>query len=117
MKPSKGGTNPDDNLRAAVAAYHPNPSQTGVDVKIPARQPYEGKATQKQKDLLWRIGVKDTALLDSLGKWQASAVIDQMKAGLSKGGSSDPVGAQFGILLVVIVVVFGGLLLVARLSK
>jgi hypothetical protein len=67
-------------------------------VARPARQPYEGKAPLKQKDLIWSLGLKDRAVIDSLGKWQASALIDQMKARRKVGSSS-------GIILLVVVVV------------
>ena len=49
-----------------------------VTIKVPDREPYEGKATQKQKSWLWHNGV-DTKDIDNLGKKQASAVIQQLE--------------------------------------
>jgi hypothetical protein len=47
---------------------------------IPERGPYEGNATQKQKQLLWDLGCQERTLIDGLGKRQASALITQLKA-------------------------------------
>ena len=51
-----------------------------VTVTIPEKHPYEGKASLKQKRLLWDYGFRDQAILDNLGKVQASAMITQIKA-------------------------------------
>ena len=59
------------------------PAQEGafsISLSIPNRLPYEGKATQKQKHKIWSLGFRDRAVIDSLGKNQASAVIDQLLA-------------------------------------
>lgn len=45
---------------------------------IPPRAPYEGKATQKQKHLLWQLDFKDKTVIDNLGKSQASSLINQI---------------------------------------
>jgi hypothetical protein len=50
-----------------------------ISVNIPAMQPYEGKATQKQKQKLWDMGYEDQSVIDGLGKRQASALIEQLK--------------------------------------
>ena len=50
-------------------------------LKVPEKQPYEGKATQKQKQKLWDLGLRNTKTIDELGKRQASALIDQILGG------------------------------------
>ena len=35
---------------------------------VPEREPYEGKATLKQKAKLWHMGYHDQSVIDSLGK-------------------------------------------------
>jgi hypothetical protein len=60
---------------------------TSVHFDLPQRRPYEPKATKKQKDLLWALGVQDVPFLEALRKWQAVAMIDQIKAKLSKEGN------------------------------
>lgn len=95
-------TAPDGKLRQAVAAYHPRPGQTTFEVSLPVRQPYEGRATLKQKDLIWSLGFKDQAVIDSLGKWQASALIDQLKAREQSGCGTILV---VGIMIVVVVAI------------
>jgi hypothetical protein len=47
---------------------------------IPKPQPYEGKASRKQKRLIWELGFRDTTIIDSLGRAQASALIEQLIA-------------------------------------
>lgn len=49
-----------------------------TNVNIPDKQPYEGKATQKQKQKLWELGFRDKEIIDDLGKSQASDLIDQV---------------------------------------
>jgi len=98
----------DTKLMKALDAHKIKPGQTVFDVSLPARQPYEGKATLKQKDLIWSLGIKDQAVIDSLGKWQASALIDQIKL-QQKSGSGPAL-----ILLITIVVVVA---ILAILSK
>jgi hypothetical protein len=70
----------DAKLMKAIAGHEKRSGQQEFEVSLPTRQPYEGKATLKQKDLIWSLGFRDQAVIDSLGKWQASALIDQMKA-------------------------------------
>ncbi|HZL77713.1 MAG TPA: hypothetical protein VFC17_02595 [Candidatus Limnocylindrales bacterium] len=52
-----------------------------VEFELPDRQPQEPRATQKQLDYI-RSMVRglDENTLNSLGKWQASALIDQAKS-------------------------------------
>ena len=52
-----------------------------VELDIPDKLPYEGKATQKQKQYIWDLGFQDEEVIDELGKKQASAIIDQLKRG------------------------------------
>jgi hypothetical protein len=78
----------DVKLKNAIAGHEPKPGQTIYDVSLPPRQPYEGRATLKQKDYLWGLGLKDQYVIDSLGKRQASALIDQIKAQHKSGCAS-----------------------------
>lgn len=48
------------------------------EIDIPEKQPYEGKATQKQKQKVWELGFAEQEVIDDLGKAQASALIDQL---------------------------------------
>jgi hypothetical protein len=69
-------------LLAAFRAAEAKPKVEGneqFEIRLDERQPYEPKATMKQKDLLWSLGIKDQQILEALGKWQASAMIDQIK--------------------------------------
>ena len=51
-----------------------------METEIPDRQPGEPPATQKQKDYIRALVLEiDEKQLDSLGKWQASAFIDEIK--------------------------------------
>lgn len=43
---------------------------------IPPREPYEGKATLRQKQKLWDLGYREQDVIDQLGKRQASTLID-----------------------------------------
>lgn len=97
-------------LLAAVKA-HEAKVQAGPtrNITIPARQPYEPSATMKQKDFIWQLGLRDQAIIDSLGKWQASALIDQLKAESSGAG-----GCLLLLFVVLAVAIF--LVLVARCS-
>jgi hypothetical protein len=67
-------------LESAISAHKKqgNKENTTYDITLPERLPYEANATMKQKDYLWGLGIRDQAILDSLGKWQASAMIDQI---------------------------------------
>ena len=87
----------DTALHKAIAAHKPAGAKWTIDARIPARQPYEGRATLKQKDLLWSLGFKDQAILDSLGKWQASALIDQIKTKQNSG-----CGGAVGLLIIIV---------------
>jgi hypothetical protein len=49
-----------------------------LKLHIPDKQPFEGKATQKQKQYIWDLGYRDEDIIAGLGKKQASAVIDQL---------------------------------------
>jgi len=56
----------------------PDLVQISVELQIPDKEPYEGKATLKQKQRIWELGYRDQSVIDNLGKRQASAVIDQL---------------------------------------
>jgi hypothetical protein len=45
---------------------------------LPEKQPFEGKATQKQKHRIWQLGLRDEELIRSLGKQQAACLIDAL---------------------------------------
>jgi hypothetical protein len=47
-------------------------------LNIPDKQPFEGKAIQKQKQLIWDLGCRDEEMIANLGKKQASSVINQL---------------------------------------
>jgi hypothetical protein len=75
-------------MRAVVARY-PKGNQLesamikkdtaiNVNLDIPDKQPFEGEATQKQKQRLWELGWRDEAMIASLGKKQAGALLDQL---------------------------------------
>lgn len=49
-----------------------------IVLSVPDREPYEDNATKRQKHKVWTLGYHDTTVIDSLGKNQASAVIDQL---------------------------------------
>lgn len=49
-----------------------------LELRIPPKQPYEGKATQRQKQKLWDLGFRDKEIIDALGKRQASVLIEQI---------------------------------------
>ncbi len=53
-------------------------AETHFQAALPEKQPYEGKATQRQKQRIWELGVRDQQLIDGLGKKQASVLIDQL---------------------------------------
>ncbi|NQY89538.1 MAG: hypothetical protein HRT51_17695 [Colwellia sp.] len=48
------------------------------EIDIPEQHIYEGKATQKQKKLIYDLGFDEQETIDSLGKVQASELIDQL---------------------------------------
>ncbi|MDP3070964.1 MAG: hypothetical protein Q8N18_11790 [Opitutaceae bacterium] len=96
----------DTKLMKATNAHKIKPGQTVFDVSLPARQPYEGKATLKQKDLIWSLGFKDQAVIDSLGKWQASALIDQMKSQRKPGSGPALILLIFIVIAVALVAKF-----------
>ena len=50
-----------------------------ISVTIPDKEPFEGKATQKQKQYIWDLGYQDEEAISDLGKKQASAIIEQLK--------------------------------------
>ena len=87
--------------RAIQAHKSKSGGDTSYDIKLPSRRPYEPSATLKQKDLLWALGVRDQAIIVSLGKWQASAMIDQIEKQRSNSGCL----LLFGILVLVGVVI------------
>ncbi len=56
-----------------------------ISLDLPDKEPFEGKATQKQKQFIWDLGYQDEEAIAALGKKQASAVIDQLKKVKSRG--------------------------------
>lgn len=50
-----------------------------MKLDIPDREPGEEPATEKQKNYIRRMGQIAESDLQSLGKWQASSLIDQMQ--------------------------------------
>jgi hypothetical protein len=57
-----------------------NKQTTQVNLDIPVRMPDEEPATKKQKDYIRSLVLEiDEQQVNSLGKWQASALIDQIK--------------------------------------
>lgn len=91
-------------LLSAVRAHEKGAPRSGTKnyhITLPDRRPYEPKATMKQKDLLWALGVEDQAILETLGKWQASAMIDQIKSAQEIGCGTYL--AALGVLLVIII--------------
>ncbi len=106
----------DAKLKAAAdAANLPGGTQPGAAThfQLPDRRPYEPKATKKQKDFLWALGVQDVPFLESLGKWQAVAMIDQIKAKQSKEGNMAALKLVL-ILAVLIVLVYSFAVFLAR---
>lgn len=78
---------------------------------IPEKQPYEGKATQKQKQKIWELGCSDEKIIDELGKQQASWLIDNLIEAQRKRGALNENFQQikiWGITFVVSVVVYAG---------
>lgn len=67
-------------------AFNPPPIPTEAKPKdififkydLPEREPYEGKATMKQKQYLWDMGFREQNVIDELGKKQASYLIDHL---------------------------------------
>lgn len=84
--------------------HTPYKENTTYDITLPERLPYEANATMKQKDYLWGLGIRDQAILDSLGKWQASAMIDQPKK--QQTASAGVVIIALILAIVAIVVLF-----------
>ena len=65
---------------APVTQQHSEQSAPGFHAAFPAKQPYEGKATQKQKQRIWELGFRNRDVIDDLGKKQAGILIDQLYA-------------------------------------
>lgn len=55
-----------------------------VTLNIPDKEPFEGKATQRQKQRIWELGYQDEDMIKQLGKKQASAVISQITRAYQK---------------------------------
>jgi len=68
-----------------------NPTSKSVDlnIHIPDREPYEAKATQKQKSWLFHHGF-DTKDIDKMGRNQASSAIEQTTMLLSQARHNQP---------------------------
>ena len=83
-------------------------AEVKVSVTIPDKEPFEGKATQKQKQYLWDLGYQDEETIAEIGKKQASAIIDQLKRAHERTDKmSDGIVtiALSGIVLLVCVIV------------
>lgn len=50
------------------------------DLAIPDRQSDEPEASPNQKAKLLELGLNDSRLVGRLGKWQANAILDQLRA-------------------------------------
>ena len=50
-----------------------------IKLTIPDKEPYEGKATMRQKKRIWQLGYKDQEIINTLGKQQASSIITQIQ--------------------------------------
>jgi DNA-directed RNA polymerase subunit RPC12/RpoP len=72
--------------------------------RIPEKEPYEGKATQKQKQKLWNLGFKDQNVIDNLGKKQASAMIDQMYDAIKWEYSKRTAKAWFIFFVIILII-------------
>lgn len=95
-----------DQLRASAAAHNARLGEAGgimANFNLPDLRPYEPKATKKQKDLLWALGVQDVPFLEALGKWQAVAMIDQIKQAATKGGRRSLI-ITIAVLVVIVVI-------------
>ena len=69
-------------------------------ITLPDKDPYEGKATQKQKQKIWELGFRDQSVIDSLGKRQASILIDALLRD-TNGQTAAPL-IIFGLLFLII---------------
>jgi hypothetical protein len=74
-----------------------------LTVALPEKQPYEGKATMKQKQKLWEMGYQDQTVIDSLGKRQASFLIDSIKGAENRAGAK-AIGSIAAILVIAAIV-------------
>lgn len=86
----------------------PKDKQIVFECQIPDREPYEGKATQKQKQLIWELGYRDQAVIDVLGKKQASSLIDELKKFHKKQNFKYEIIAALAVLLVGALLMFWG---------
>lgn len=50
-----------------------------IKLTIPDKEPYEGKATMRQKKRIWQLGYKNQEIINTLGKQQASSIITQIQ--------------------------------------
>lgn len=66
-----------------------------MDIFVPPKEPFEGGATQKQKQFIWELGFKDEEAIKELGKKQASIVIDQLRSTHLKSASGQRARKQF----------------------
>lgn len=93
----------------------PPPGTITVNVTVPSRQPFEGNATQRQKHKIWEMGYRDEAVIASLGKAQASSIIDQLEKAAT--GHQARKSGLFKLKLAGIgALIWGGLMLSARLD-
>ena len=78
-------------------------------MQIPDREPGEQPATDKQIDYLRHLADFDEAELAKLGKWQASALIDQLTEARDQGGppKRSKKGCCLGIAILLLCVTVG----------
>lgn len=74
------------------------------DYTLPGLAPYEGKATSKQKKFIWDLGFKDQAVIDKLGKDQASYLIDRLQ---QVHKENQPVASPVSVFVFVLLIIGG----------
>jgi hypothetical protein len=60
-------------------------SEINITITVPDKLPFEGRATQKQKQMIWDLGFHNQEIIAELGKKQASEVITQLKLAHGRG--------------------------------
>ncbi len=72
-----------------------------LNISVPEKEPFENKATKKQKEYIWNLGYKDEDLIKTLGKQQASSIIDQLKK--QHKNYDRKMGCGFTIIAIIII--------------
>lgn len=75
-----------------------------IKVAVQGRAAGEPKATAKQLDYLRQLGMTDRATLGTLGRWQASDLIDGLKKAEAARGSRAALGC-FVVFLAVLAII------------